>query len=89
MGGTSPDVGPGSGAPFIVGLPAAPEVPRAAIAAAIAVAADAEEVELEERAILRALRAGSRAGGRTGGPSPASPRADGPPSPSAGEIDAA
>ncbi|HSW42678.1 MAG TPA: HAMP domain-containing sensor histidine kinase [Patescibacteria group bacterium] len=55
---------PASGSSFIVGLPAAAEVPRAAVTAALAVASDAEEVRLEERAILRALR-DDAAGGRT------------------------
>jgi signal transduction histidine kinase len=72
---------PGSGSSFIVGLPAVADVPRAAVAAAIGVAADAEEVELEERAILHALRAGSRVGDRVGDRvgvrEPASPRVDG------------
>jgi len=81
---------PGSGSSFVVGLPAAADVPRAALAAAIGAAADAEEVELEERAILRALRAGDRAGGRGGAPSRAPQRADGPPRPSQSRgIDAA
>lgn len=47
---------PASGSSFIVGLPAVADVPRSAIATAIEAAADAEETELEERAILRALR---------------------------------
>jgi signal transduction histidine kinase len=81
---------PGSGASFIVGLPADVDVPRPAVAAAMHAAADAEEVELEERAVLRALRAGSRAGGRAGAPPRAPQPADGPPRPSrAQEIDAA
>jgi len=81
---------PGSGASFIVGLPADVDVPRPAVAAAMHAAADAEEVELEERAVLRALRAGGRAGGRAGAPPRAPQRADGPPRPSqTQEIDAA
>ena len=54
-----------SGSSFIVGLPAAADVPRAAVRAALAVAAEAEEVRLEERVILRALR-DDGAGRRTG-----------------------
>jgi signal transduction histidine kinase len=81
---------PGSGSSFIVGLPAGVDVSRPAVVAAMHVAADAEELELEERAVLRALRAGGRAGGRAGAPPRAPQRADGPPRPSrAQEIDAA
>ena len=70
---------PASGSSFIVGLPAVADVPRAAVAAAIGLAADAEEVELEERAILRALRAGDLAGTRGGALAPAPQRAGSPP----------
>jgi hypothetical protein len=81
---------PGSGSSFIVGLPAGVDVPRPAVAAAMSAAADAEEVELEERAVLRALRAGGRAGGRADAPPRAPQRADSPRRPSrAQEIDAA
>ena len=77
---------PGSGSSFIVGLPAVADVPRHAVAAAIAAAAEAEEVALEERAILRAIRAG----GRVGTTSRALQRADGLPRPTGTrEIDAA
>jgi len=68
---------PGSGSSFIVGLPAVADVPRPVVAAAIGAAANAEEVELEERAIVRALRAGVRAGS----PSRAPQRAEGLPRP--------
>jgi signal transduction histidine kinase len=73
---------PASGSSFIVGLPAVAEVPRAAITAAINATSDAEEIELEERAILRALRADGRAGdrrgkGRDGASAPATRGADG------------
>lgn len=64
---------PGSGSSFVVGLPAVAGVPRPVVAAAIGAATDAEEVELEERAILRALRAG----GHAGPPSRALQRAEG------------
>jgi hypothetical protein len=78
---------PGSGSAFIVGLPAVADIPHGAVVAAIGVASDAEEVELEERAVLRALRADGRAGhggsrgvGSRGGISaPASERTDGTP----------
>lgn len=50
----------GSGSAFILVLPAAPDADRAALAAALARVIEREEVELEERAILRAMRAGSR-----------------------------
>lgn len=72
---------PDSGSSFIVGLPAVADVPRPVVAAAIGVAADAEEVELEERAILRALRAGGRSASRAAAPSRAPRRADGLPRP--------
>jgi signal transduction histidine kinase len=78
---------PASGSSFIVGLPAVADVPRGAVAAALNVASDAEEVELEERAVLRALRADGRAGDGSGGSrhdgsrggvsAPASERTDG------------
>jgi len=51
---------PGSGAAFILGLPATADVPRAAVATAIAAAVEREEIGLEERAILAAIRAGTR-----------------------------
>ncbi len=62
MGG---DIGvasvPGSGAAFVMVLPAAADVPRSAVAAALAEAIEHQEVELEERAVLHALRTGVRA----------------------------
>ena len=48
---------PGSGSAFIVGLPAGPEVAGASVAAAIEDTIEREELALEERAVLRALRA--------------------------------
>ncbi|MCU0477928.1 MAG: HAMP domain-containing histidine kinase [Chloroflexi bacterium] len=51
---------PGSGAAFVVGLPAFGDVPLAAVIAAVEEAVEREEIELEERAVLRALRAGGR-----------------------------
>jgi len=72
---------PGSGSSFIVGLPTTGDTARPVVAAAIAAAADAEELELEERAILRALRAGG-AGGRAGAPADGPQHADGLPRPS-------
>jgi signal transduction histidine kinase len=57
---------PASGSSFIVGLPAGAEVPRGAVAAAIRGAAEAEEIELEERAVMRALRSGAGTGSRAG-----------------------
>ncbi|HYN49222.1 MAG TPA: ATP-binding protein, partial [Candidatus Nanopelagicales bacterium] len=68
---------PGSGSSFVVGLPAVAGVPRPVVAAAIAAATNAEEVQLEERAVLRALRAG----GHAGPPSRAPQRAEGLPHP--------
>ena len=60
MGG---DIGlasvPGSGSSFVVGLPADLDVTPATIASAIEAAVEREEVALEERAVLRALRAGA------------------------------
>jgi signal transduction histidine kinase len=50
---------PGCGSAFILGLPAAPDVGRPAVAAALRAAVEAEELALEERAVLRALRAGA------------------------------
>lgn len=73
---------PGSGSSFILGLPAAADVPRADVAAAIGAAADAEEVELEERVILRALRAASRAGTLA----PVPPLAEGPSRPARARV---
>lgn len=75
---------PGSGSSFVVGLPAAAEVGRAAVTTAIATALDREEAALEERAILAAIRAGGRGSraadlpGRAGGvtPWPEPPRVD-------------
>jgi hypothetical protein len=51
---------PGSGTTFVLGLPAAPDVGRGAVAAAVAAAVAVEEATLEERAILAAIRAGGR-----------------------------
>ena len=75
---------PGSGSCFLVGLPAAADVGRAAVTAAMAIALDREEAALEERAILAAIRAGGRGPraaeppGRAGGaiPGPEPPRVD-------------
>jgi hypothetical protein len=53
---------PGSGSSFILALPAAAEVSRATVLAALPAAVEAEEVALEERAVLRALRASARTG---------------------------
>ena len=55
---------PASGSAFVVGLPAVAEIPRGVVTAAIRGAAEAEEIGLEERAVLRALRAGGGIGGR-------------------------
>jgi len=63
---------PGSGSSFVVGLPAADDVPRQAVAAVVATAVDREEAELEERTIIAAIRAG----GRGAAPRPGSPRVD-------------
>jgi len=63
---------PGSGSSFVVGLPAADDVPRHAVAAAVATAVDQEEAELEERTIIAAIRAGVRGAA----PRPGSPRVD-------------
>lgn len=68
---------PGSGSSFIVGLPAVADVPRPVVAAAVGAAAEAEEVGLEERAILRALRAGGPAGGLAASPVRALRRGEG------------
>ena len=68
---------PGSGSSFIVGLPALADVPRPVVAAAVGAAAEAEEIRLEERAILRALRAGGRAGGLAASPVRALRRGEG------------
>jgi signal transduction histidine kinase len=71
----------GSGSSFVLGLPAATEVSRRAVAAALATAVEREEVALEERAILAAIRSGSRTT-RAGEPGrrigPPARRADGP-----------
>jgi signal transduction histidine kinase len=63
---------PGSGSSFVVGLPAADDVPRQAVAAVVATAVDREEAELEERTIIAAIRAGVRGAA----PRPGSPRVD-------------
>jgi signal transduction histidine kinase len=63
---------PASGSAFIVGLPAVAEIPRSVVAAAIQGAVEAEEIGLEQRAVVRALRAGGgigdRAAARRAGP---------------------
>ena len=53
---------PGCGSAFILGLPTTPDMPRAAVAAALAGACEAQEIALEERAVLRAVRAGAGGG---------------------------
>jgi signal transduction histidine kinase len=58
---------PGAGSSFVVGLPAGPDVTRSAVLSAIDAAVERESVELEEREVLRALRAGARAS-RLAGP---------------------
>ena len=55
---------PASGSAFIIGLPAVAEIPRGAVAAALRDAIEVEEIGLEERAVLRALRAEGTVGGR-------------------------
>jgi len=57
---------PGSGSSFVVALPAADDVQRQAVAAAIEATVDREEAQLEERAILAAIRAGARGSRATG-----------------------
>jgi signal transduction histidine kinase len=59
---------PGSGTTFVLGLPAAPDVGRGAVAAAVAAAVAVEEATLEERAILAAIRAGGRDRETSGAP---------------------
>ncbi len=75
---------PGSGSAFVVGLPAAVDVPRAVVAAAVGEAVEREDVSLEERAVLAAMRAGGRAA-RLAAPEPgqASVRLPEPPRPDA------
>jgi signal transduction histidine kinase len=51
----------GSGSSFVLGLPTGPDVPPSLMSAAIEEAAEREEIALEERAVLRALRAGAPA----------------------------
>ncbi len=51
---------PGSGSSFVLGLPASADVPAASVSSAIEAALEREEVALEERTVLRALRAGAR-----------------------------
>jgi hypothetical protein len=58
---------PASGSAFVVGLPAVAEVPRGVVGEAIGGAVEAEEIGLEERAVLRALRADGGIGGRAAG----------------------
>jgi signal transduction histidine kinase len=50
---------PGGGSAFLVGLPAGADVGRPSVAAVLLAAAEAEEIQLEERAVLRALRSGN------------------------------
>jgi signal transduction histidine kinase len=59
---------PGCGSAFLLGLPTSADVTRAAVEAALAAASEVEEVALEERAVLRALRAGTSPGGAPPGP---------------------
>lgn len=66
---------PGSGTAFVVGLPADADTPRSAVAAAIGRALEAEELALEERAVLRALRERDPARPATEGRSPRMERA--------------
>jgi len=58
---------PTSGSAFIVCLPATAEVPRGAVAAGLRGAIETEEIGLEERAVLNALRAGSAVADHPGG----------------------
>ena len=66
---------PGCGSAFLLALPTTSEVGQAAIAAALADASEAEEIALEERAVLRALRSGGA--GRAPKPGPARVERDG------------
>jgi hypothetical protein len=50
----------GSGSAFVLGLPAAQEATRPLVEAAVATALEREEVGLEERAVLRAMRSNAR-----------------------------
>jgi signal transduction histidine kinase len=59
---------PGCGSAFVLGLPTTHDVARGAVAVALAAASEAEEIALEERAVLRALRAGSPRTGPKPGP---------------------
>jgi len=49
---------PGCGSAFVLGLPTTSDIARGAVAVALAAASEAEEIALEERAVLRALRPG-------------------------------
>ena len=51
---------PGSGSAFVLALPAVRGTNAGSIAAALAATLDAEEVALEERAVLRAIHATDR-----------------------------
>ncbi|HEX5013382.1 MAG TPA: HAMP domain-containing sensor histidine kinase [Candidatus Limnocylindrales bacterium] len=66
---------PGSGSAFALVLPGPTAVPREAIAMTLAITLAGEEHELEERAVLRALAAGSNGAQENGaGTSGAAPR---------------
>lgn len=81
---------PGCGSAFLLGLPAAPDVPRPTVTAALLAAAETEELVLEERAVLRALRAGGApAARRATGPRVGREQGAGSGAPSAGASDAA
>jgi signal transduction histidine kinase len=49
---------PGSGSAFILGLPAGPDVARTEVEAAVEATGERETLELEERLVRRAIRAG-------------------------------
>ena len=61
---------PGCGSAFVLGLPTTSDVARGAVAAALAAASEAEEMALEERAVLLALRAGAAVTNPKPGPAP-------------------
>ena len=54
---------PGSGSSFVLALPAIPAAETEAVTAALIRAVAAEEVRLEERAVIRAVRSNGRVGG--------------------------
>ncbi len=58
----------GSGSSFVVALPTAQHITAEAVAAALAAAVEDEELRIEERAVMRAIRDSMAAGRRRPAP---------------------